>query len=206
MNKNIEITSEERVFNNYFKVDKAEIKHTLENGDVLKYSRMKLTRPDAVAALILNVDTEKVILVKQFRYPIADREPENILEIVAGKMDQGETPEQSMCREIMEEVGYKIEESDLTRKKSVYISPGYSTEIIHIFIVKVKDSMKVSNGGGVETEQENLEIIEMNAGEFMLACRKGEIADAKTIISANELLISSVEELLDYGVSIRKQA
>jgi len=206
MNKNIEITSEERVFNNYFKVDKAEIKHTLENGDVLKYSRMKLTRPDAVAALILNVDTEKVILVKQFRYPIADRESENILEIVAGKMDQGETPEQSMCREIMEEVGYKIEESDLTRKKSVYISPGYSTEIIHIFIVKVNDSMKVSSGGGVETEQENLEIIEMNVGEFMLACRKGEIADAKTIISANELLISSVEELLDYGASIRKQA
>jgi ADP-ribose pyrophosphatase len=201
----IEITSEERVFNNYFKVDKAEVKHTLENGDVLKYSRMKLTRPDAVAALILNVDTEKVILVKQFRYPIADRESENILEIVAGKMDAGETPEQSMCREIMEEVGYKIEESDLTRKKSIYISPGYSTEIIHIFIVKVKDSMKVSNGGGVETEQENLEIVEMDAGEFMSACRKGEIADAKTIISANELLISSIEGLLDYGVSVRKQ-
>lgn len=205
MNKNIEITSEERVFNDYFKVDKAEVKHTLENGDVLKYSRMKLTRPDAVAALILNVDTEKVILVKQFRYPIANREPENILEIVAGKMDEEETPEQSMCREIMEEVGYKIEESDLTHKKSVYISPGYSTEQIHIFLVRVNDSMKIANGGGVETEQENLEIVEMGVGEFMLACREGKIADAKTLISANQLLISSVEELLDYGATIKKQ-
>lgn len=202
----IEITSEERVFDNYFKVDKAEVKHVLENGDVLKYSRMKLTRPDAVAAIILNVDTEKVILVKQFRYPIANREPENIIEIVAGKMDEGETPEQSMCREIMEEVGYKIEESDLTRKKSVYISPGYSTEIIHIFVVRVNDSMKVANGGGVETEQENLEIVEMGVGEFMLACREGRVTDAKTIISANELLISSLEELLDHGVSIGKKA
>jgi len=69
----ITILSEIRAFDSYFKVDKALVSHDKEDGTTETYSRYKLTRPDAVAVLILNKDTEKVTLVKQFRYPIANR-------------------------------------------------------------------------------------------------------------------------------------
>lgn len=204
MKKEIEIKSEETVFDNYLKIDKSHIKHSKANGSVLEYSRFKLVRPDAVAALVLNVDTNNVILVKQFRYPIATREPYDIIEIVAGKIDNGETPEQSICREIMEEIGYLIDESDLELKKEIYPSPGYSTEKIYTYIVRVNNAMKTSNGGGVESEQENLEIIEMPVDEFMSLCREGKIIDAKTLLTSHTLFLQSIEILIDKNYTISK--
>jgi ADP-ribose pyrophosphatase len=203
--KKINILSEERVFNNYFKVDEAKVKHTKSNGESVEYSRMKLVRPDAVAVLIVNEETQKVILVEQFRYPVADRESKNILEVVAGKIDGNEEPQEAACREVLEEIGYKISKENLSNPLSVYISPGYSTEKIHIFIARVDNSMKVASGGGVETEHEDIDIVELNSGEFMVKCQNGEICDAKTILSSNMLLTESINKLLDLGATISKE-
>lgn len=201
--ENVKVVSEIRAFDGYLKVDKAVVLHEKENGDTVTYDRFKLVRPNAVAVLIVNTDTEKVILVKQFRYPIADKEPNGVLEIVAGKMDEGETPAQSVVREVMEEVGYKIGESDLSEPTISYPSPGYSSEKIYVYMAFVDDSMKVSKGGGVETEHESIEIIEIDLQEFMRMVRDGEIIDAKTLIGAHKLFVHSLETLLEKGATIK---
>ena len=69
MKPTFEKQSEERVFDNYFKVDKGSFKETDSEGKEVVYDRLKLTRPDAVAVIIYNADEDTVVLVKQHRYP-----------------------------------------------------------------------------------------------------------------------------------------
>lgn len=198
----IKVLSESRAFDSYFKVDKALVSHDKGDGTTETYPRYKLTRPDAVAVLIVNKDTEKVTLVKQFRYPIADREPNGVLEIVAGKMDEGETPEQTAIREVMEEVGYEINLECLSLPTIAYASPGYSSEKVYTYIATVNNKMKVASGGGLESEHESIEIIEMEVQKFMEMVRDGEIIDSKTLIAAYNLLLQSLQLLIDSGASI----
>ena len=185
-NSEIRIASEYRGYDSYFKVDIARIEE-IDGGKVSStYDRFKLTRPDAVGILVYNEDSKKVILVKQFRYPIIHHTKENVLEIVAGKIDSGETPKQSAVRELFEEIGYKITEERLGNAMEIFASPGYSTEKIYIFLAVVKNSDKEYGcGGGLESEHENIEIVEMDIQEFVKKIKTNEIKDSKTIISSN---------------------
>jgi ADP-ribose pyrophosphatase len=180
----IEVLKEERAFDDYFKVDRAEIKETHESGEIKTYSRFKLTRPDAVAILVYNEDTRKVILVRQNRYPITHKVKEDILEIVAGKIDAGETPKQAAVREIEEEIGYKITEDMLHCQMETFPSPGYSSETVYIFVTVVGNKHKNSKGGGVEGEHENIEVVELDRVEFKSRIRDGQIKDGKTILAS----------------------
>ena len=141
-------------------------------------------------------------MVKQFRYPIADKEPNGVLEIVAGKMDEGETPEQTAIREVMEEVGYEINLECLSLPTIAYASPGYSSEKVYTYIATVNNKMKVASGGGLEAEHESIEIIEIEVQKFMEMVRDGEIIDSKTLIAAYNLLLQSLQLLIDSGASI----
>lgn len=184
-NKKTEIIKEERVFDGYFKVDQITVKETAEDGTESEYNRSKLSRPNAVAVLIFNEDTQKITLVKQFRYPVAEEYPEGILEVVAGKIDGEESPQQAAVREIHEEVGYIVTEDKLAGPFEIFASPGYSTEKIFIFLAVVKNSDKDPNaGGGVQGEHENIEIVEMDINEFLSQVKTNQLKDSKTIIAS----------------------
>lgn len=190
MKKEIKLSIENREYDGYFKIDSVQVSE-FENG-IFKdsYTRLKLTRPNAVTVLVFNEDTKKVTLVKQFRFPIAHHSAENILEAVAGKIDGNETPQTAAVRELHEEVGYLITEDKLSNPIEIYASPGYSTEKIFIFLAVVKNSDKDPNaGGGVQGEHENIEIIEMELNEFLRQVKTNEIKDSKTIIAANLIKI-----------------
>jgi len=184
--KTIKLQAEEREYNGYFKIDSSVVDE-FENG-IYKdsYKRYKLTRPDASTILVFNEDTNKVILVKQFRFPIAHIVSENILEAAAGKIDAGETPKQAAVRELKEELGYIISEDRLSKPIVMMTAPGYSVERIFIFLVVVRNSDKDPNaGGGVQGEHENIETVEVDVNEFKRMVEDNEIQDAKTIIAAN---------------------
>lgn len=184
-NKTIKLQEEKRVFDEYFQVDRVVVDE-FENG-IYKSSikRYKLTRKDAVAVLLYNEDTKKVILAKQFRYPINHKVSENILEAVAGKIEEGQTPKQAAVREVFEEVGYVIDENKLDNPFEMFASPGYSTETIYIFLAVVKNSDKDPNaGGGLKDEHEDIDTIEMSPEEFISKIDNNEIKDSKTIIAS----------------------
>lgn len=184
--KELKLSSESRVYNGYFKIDETEVSE-FENGIFQdSYKRYKLTRPDAVTVLLFNKDTNCIILIKQFRFPIAHREQENILEAIAGKIDIGETPQQAAIREVYEEVGYKITEQHLGKPIEFYASPGYSTEKIYVFSAVVSNSNKdINAGGGVQGENENIEIVEITFNDFLNKINTNEIKDSKTIIASS---------------------
>jgi nudix-type nucleoside diphosphatase (YffH/AdpP family) len=180
----IKVISEKRVYDGYLKVDEGIVEET--NGEEKEqYSRFKLVRPDAVAIVLYNKDTDEVILVRQHRYPVDDRVDEDVLEIVAGKIDGDEDPKEAAIRELKEEVGYEVKEIALLN--SFFASPGYSTEKIYLYLAMVTNADKTSDGGGVEGEHENIEIENYNVSKFFDMVADGTICDSKTLIGAQAL-------------------
>jgi nudix-type nucleoside diphosphatase (YffH/AdpP family) len=197
---NVEIVSEERDYDKYLKIDKATVKEVNESGEEISYNRYKLTRPDAVAVVIYNIDNDTIVLVKQHRYPIHSKVTGEIFEIVAGKMDEGEEPKTTAIREIEEEVGYKVPEDRIYYRGSFFASPGYSSEIVHLYAASVKDSDKISDGGGLQGEHENIEIFHVPVSEVFKMLSNGSIVDAKTIIGIYNLWHLQNDDRVNLGL------
>ncbi|MES2284127.1 MAG: NUDIX hydrolase [Bacteroidota bacterium] len=174
------ILKENTIFNDRLIIEKAEISDENNNN----FSRLRLKREDASAVLILNTETDKVILTKQFRYAISSKIKEQLLEIVAGKIDEGEEPLQAAIREVEEEVGYRIKPENIQLLVSCFASPGYSSECFYIYYATVTNVDKISEGGGLKTENEHISVVEMSSTEFKDLIKTGNIKDAKTYIAA----------------------
>lgn len=175
----VKVVKQETVFRGKLVIQKGE----LIGNEGKKFSRLRVNRQDAAAVLILNTDTGKFILTRQFRYAIYPRSKDSILEVVAGKIDRGETPLAAAIREAEEEVGYRISPENITPLINCYSTPGYSSERFFIFYATVKSADKVTLGGGVAHENENIEVIELSIDEFKHLLESGLIQDAKTYLA-----------------------
>ncbi|ACM60442.1 ADP-ribose pyrophosphatase [Caldicellulosiruptor bescii] len=124
------------------------------------------------AAVVVPVDDENnVIFVKQFRKPIE----KVIIELPAGKLDKDENPLECAKRELEEETGYKA--SELIKLTEIYTTPGFSNEVIHVYLATGLFK------GEVHTDaDEFVEVLKIKMNDAILMVKKGEIRDAKTII------------------------
>lgn len=163
--------------------DKLIIEESIIEYERKQFKNLRVKREEASAVLILNTDSNKIILTSQFRYAISDKVTEHLLEIVAGKVDEGEEPLNAAIRETEEEVGYKIKEGHIQLLLSCFVTPGYSTEKFYIYYATVTHTDQVSKGGGLNSENENIKIIEMDADEFVDMVKQGRFCDAKTYIA-----------------------
>ena len=102
-----------------------------------------------------------------------------LIEACAGLLDK-DNPEDCIRRETEEETGYKI--SEAKKIFEAYVSPGSVTEVLYFFIAAYSKSMKVNEGGGIEHEQEDIEVLEIGFDKAMQMIEDGEIKDAKTIM------------------------
>lgn len=117
-------------------------------------------------------DDGKIILVKQFRYPLKT----TLIELPAGKLDKGEDPLVCATRELEEETGYKAKE--IKKLGQIYTAPGYCTEILHIFFA---GGLTPGNHNREEGEM-GMEIFELSLQEIESLILAGKITDAKTIV------------------------
>ena len=102
-----------------------------------------------------------------------------MIEACAGLLDK-DNAEDCIKRETEEETGYQVK--DVRKIFEAYMSPGSVTEILYFFVAEYSSSMKVHEGGGIEDEQENIEVLEINFNNAMQMINTGEIKDAKTIM------------------------
>jgi nudix-type nucleoside diphosphatase (YffH/AdpP family) len=138
-------------------------------------------RRNASAILLHNVKRDTVTLVRQLRIAAhLAGEQAYLLEVPAGFIDDGETPMQAALREAHEETGYKIVKA--TPAFAAFMSPGSVTEKLHGFYAAVTDADRIAAGGGLDDEQEDLEVVELAFAEAMEMVEAGEIIDAKTIM------------------------
>ena len=182
-----------KVISNFWgKLEHVNFDFTFKNGKSVNLTHEVYGKSDGVAILLYNTLTKKVILSKQFRMPVlvAGINKGFSIEVVGGAMDNNETAETCVIRETEEEVGYRI--SKVKRVATTFLSPGIVKERVHLFVGEYKDDDKTENGGGVEEENEEIEVLETNFSDALKMIETEEIIDARTIMLLQYLEINKL--------------
>lgn len=183
----VNIINKKVVFDDFYKIEEATFEFEKLNGEMtVPVTRLSFERGDSVAGIVYNTDTQKAILVKQFRYPAYRKGPGWVTEVVAGMLPEGEEAEEAMKREVMEEIGYEV--THIEKISTFYVSPGGSSERVFLYYIEVDEAHNIHEGGGLEHESEYIEVIEYNIEELTAALENDNIPDAKSIIACNYLL------------------
>lgn len=140
-----------------------------------RHIHYRVRRREAVGVLVLDRAAGEFLFVEQFRYPVAERSNGILLEIPAGVVDDGETPQQTAHREVMEEIGVRIDDPILL--SSTFSAPGYSDELVHLFFAETRE--QVDDGGGADPG-ERTRRVRLSLAKARQIWENGEIADMKT--------------------------
>ncbi len=180
-NPKIEILQTDLLSDNWYLLNKITFKYHKEDQTVETHIREVYDRGNGAGILLYNKIQKTVILIRQFRLPsyLNGNETGMMIEVCAGLLDK-DNPEQCIIREVEEETGYRI--STVQKVFETYVSPGAVTEILHLFVGEYDPSMKISEGGGIASEQENIEVFEIPFAEALSMMERGEIRDSKTIM------------------------
>ncbi|WP_298780986.1 NUDIX domain-containing protein [uncultured Polaribacter sp.] len=167
---------------------------TFKNGKLVNLTHEVYGKNDGVAILLYNVKTKNVILSKQFRMPVYHAGISNgfSIEVVGGAIDTNESPENCVIRETEEEVGYKI--SEVKKVTTTFLSPGIVKERVHLFIGEYTNEDKTEKGGGLEEENEEIEVLETSFINALKMIEVEEIIDARTIMLLQYLQINKLIE------------
>jgi GDP-mannose pyrophosphatase NudK len=178
---NVKIIDTKVLSDNWYVLRKITYEYLKKDGSRQTQSREAYDRGNGATILLYNRDQKTVILTRQFRLPtyVNGNESGMLIEACAGLLDK-DNPEDCIRRETEEETGYKI--ADVRKIFETYMSPGSVTEILHFFIAEYSKYMKVADGGGIEHEEENIEVLEIPIDEAMEMIKNGEIRDGKTIM------------------------
>lgn len=178
----IEIFSEQTIANNKYPLKEISFEKPGRAGKRVKQLHEVYYRPDAVAVLMVDNQQGKMLFTSQFRIAsyINGNPSGNLLEVCAGLIDEGESPENAALREAAEETGYQV--SNLQKVGAVYPSAGGVTEYLHLFIGEYDSKGDHESGGGLEEEGEYIELLEMTFEEVHAKLMTAEFNDAKTLL------------------------
>ena len=180
-NLKIKITKSELLSDNWYILKKITYEYQSQNNEIQTHVREIYDRGDGATILLYNKANKSVILTRQLRVPtyINGNESGMMIETCAGMLDK-DHPEDCIKREVTEETGYEIDK--VKKIFEAFTSPGAVTEILHFFIGEYSADMKVHEGGGLDSEQENIEVLEYLFEDAYNMIANGEIKDAKTIM------------------------
>jgi ADP-ribose pyrophosphatase len=189
---NDKIKKEEVVFDDFFKIYKADVAYdSFYNDNQINVTRLSLERGDAVAVLLHELDTDSLLFTEQYRYPAKRRDQPWSLELPAGAIDEGEKPEEAAKREVLEEIGYKVK--SLEKIVTYFPSPGVSSEQITILFGKVKTADKVDEEGGVESENEDIKLVKLKKNQARQMLREGKINNSISIVGLQWFFLEKKE-------------
>ena len=180
-NPKINIIKTEVLSKQKFILKKITYDYTKEDTTVEQQTREVYDRGNGAVILLYNITHKTIILTRQFRLPtyLNGNTSGMLIEACAGMLDE-DNPIDCIRRETEEETGYRL--SSVKKVFRSYMSPGSVTEILHFFIGEYQSEMKVSEGGGLAEEHENIEVLEYTFNEAYQMITSGEITDAKTIM------------------------
>ncbi|WOH64890.1 GDP-mannose pyrophosphatase [Bradyrhizobium sp. BWA-3-5] len=173
--KNVEILSDRR-----YRLDEVEFDYRRGNGEWQTQKREVFDRGHAATLLPYNLAKRTVVLARQFRLPayLAGHD-DLMIEAAAGMLDDA-TPEKRIRAEAEEEIGYRLHH--VQKVFEAFMSPGSVTEKIHFFVAEYDAAMRVGDGGGLEEEGEDIEVLELPIDQALAMISDGRIIDAKTIM------------------------
>lgn len=143
-------------------------------------TRETYDRGNGATMLLLDRLRHTVLLTRQFRYPAyVNGAADLLVEACAGLLDTRD-PEAAIKAEVEEELGVRV--STVTKVFESYMSPGSVTEKLYFFVADYTPAQRVSEGGGVEHDGEDIEVLEVPFAEALAMIDRGEIVDGKTIM------------------------
>jgi len=142
---------------------------TVRKANGTETTREVVEHSDCVAIIAIDGE-DKVLLVRQFRHAVG----RDLLEIPAGGIDPGETPEQAVCRELREETGYVP--NQVTRLGGFYSTPGYCTEYLHLYLATHLEPSPL-----VAEDTDEIEVVRVPSAEVTDLIASSRICDAKSI-------------------------
>jgi GDP-mannose pyrophosphatase NudK len=181
MSKEINILKTEILSNNWYTLKKVTYEFINKKGEKITQDREAYDRGNGATILLYNKENKTIILTRQFRMPtfINGNPTGMLIEACAGLLDK-DNAEAAIKRETEEETGYKV--SHVQKIFEAYMSPGSVTEILYFFVAEYTRSMKVTDGGGVAHEQEEIDVLEISFDKALQMMATGEIKDGKTIM------------------------
>lgn len=178
---------------NWYTLNKVVFDYRNKKGNWSSQAREAYDRGNGATVLLYNKEKKSVILIKQFRMPtyLNGNADGTLIETCAGLLD-GDDPETCVLKEAEEESGIRPRKAEKVFES--YMSPGAVTEILHFYVAEYTDADRVGPGGGLDSEQEDIEVLEIPFAEAMDMVSAGTIRDAKTIML---LQYAKLSNLLD---------
>jgi len=175
------------LLDDYFKVEEATFSVEKADGHMGDPNRrLILNRGDSVAAVVVDVEREALLLTKQFRYPTFEKGPGWMTELVAGIIENAESPEDAIRKEIIEEIGYRV--NHLEEITTFYLSPGGSSERLFLFYAEVLPTDRAPEHERPRDPEEDIVLVEVPLAALPSYNVKGAFSDAKTIIGVTWLI------------------
>lgn len=193
MQKRVRIIESTVVAQNWGLVKRTTFELNRSDGSWQTQVRETYDRGDGAAVLLYNRAQRSVVLTRQFRFPaFYNGDSGWLVEACAGKLE-GDDPITCARKEAEEETGFRVHDVALVFS-GTYMSPGSVTERLSLFVAEYDAGSRVSAGGGLAHEGEDIEVLEVGFDAALAMMRSGEIADAKTIMLLQHLALSGLME------------
>jgi nudix-type nucleoside diphosphatase (YffH/AdpP family) len=187
----IRIRSVETLSDDWYVLKKTTFDLQRSDGTWQTQSRETYDRGNGATILLYNRERRTVVLTNQFRYPafVNGCTDGMLIEACAGLLDEDD-PETCIRREAEEETGYRV--GEVTKVCEAYMSPGSVTEKLYFFVAEYEPGSNRTNGGGNESEGEDIQVLEMTIEQALEKVRAGEIKDGKTILLLQHLKLTNL--------------
>ena len=191
-NSPVRIHAEELLSDNWYVLKKYTFDLPRRDGSWQSQTREIYDRGNGATILLYNRERRTVLLIRQFRMPTyVNGYHGYLIESAAGLLDNA-SPEERIRLEAEEETGYRV--GHVEKIYSAFMSPGSVTERIHFFIGEYQPGDRVSDGGGLEDEGEDIEVLEVGFEEALAMVDSAEIVDGKTIMLLQYLELRMLKE------------
>jgi len=192
MDDRIRIKKVETLSDDWYILKKTTFDYKRADGSWQTLTRETYDRGNGATILLYNNTLKTVILTRQFRFPaFVNGHHGMLIEACAGLLDEDDA-ETCIKKETEEETGYKIH--DIKKVFEAYMSPGSVTEKLFFFVGEYEPESKGTNGGGLESDGEDIGVLEIPFDQALEMIETGEIVDGKTIML---LQYTKINHILD---------
>jgi nudix-type nucleoside diphosphatase (YffH/AdpP family) len=184
-NQGVHIVHEDILSDDYYPLKKVTYEQAGRDGKRRTQTREVYDCASGAAVLLYNRQHRSVVLTRQFRIGAHMTGHHGfLLEAAAGVLD-GAPPEQRARDEAHEETGYDVEHLD--KVLELFVSPGSTTERLHLFVAEYDRARRSGKGGGLAEEGESIEVAELDFDDALAMIETGEILDIKTVLLLRHL-------------------
>lgn len=193
MRDKVKIVGEQVLSHNWGRLTRYEIDYRRADGTSQTLMREVYDRGNAAVILLVDPARETVVLTRQFRFPVQlGGDDAALVEACAGLLD-GMAPEACARKEAEEETGYRV--GAVVHLFDSYMSPGSVLEKLSFFMGSYDAGSRISAGGGLAEEGEEIEVLELPLSAAIAMVGAGEIVDAKTIMLLQYAALNGVDLL-----------